>query len=282
MKQIILTLALSLPLSIVLSGARANEADEKFQKLAAAYIEAELVANPEQATELGDHRFDDRLTDYSHAALDKTLASQKQFRIDVGTIDAAKLSGPNNVDLRILKDSIDNRIFELEQLKEAESNPLVYNQSLANSLYLLVARDFDTPEKRIPNLRKRMEAIPRVIDQAKQNLEHPPRVYTETAIEQIAGAVNLVREGLTPLLDRAPQIKKEVTPSQEKTAKALEESKKWLQDDLLKRSDCDVPLGAHRVRRKLRFALASELAMEEILQRARADLEKTQTAIYET
>jgi len=282
MKRIILMLALSLPLSIFLPGARANEADEKFQKLAAAYIEAELVANPEQATELGDHRFDDRLTDYSRAALDKTLASQKQFRIDVGTIDAAKLSGPNNVDLRILKDSIDNRIFELEQLKEADWNPLVYNQSLANSLYLLVARDFDTPEKRIPNLRKRMEAIPRVIDQARQNLQHPPRVYTETAIEQIAGAVNLVREGLTPLLDRAPQMKKEVTPSQEKTAKALEEYKKWLQDDLLKRSDGDFRLGADKFRRKLRFALASELSMEEIMQRARADLEKTQSAIYET
>src|ERR1700716_3742697 len=98
MKTFILTLALSLPLSILTPRVWANEADEKFQKPAAAYTQAELVANPEQATELGDHRFDDQLTDYSHAALDKTFASQKQFRIDVGTIDAAKLSGPNNVD----------------------------------------------------------------------------------------------------------------------------------------------------------------------------------------
>src|SRR3981081_3353235 len=205
MKSFILTLALSLPLSILPPCVWANEADDKFQKLAAAYIEAELVANPEQATELGDHPLDDQVNDYSHAALDKTLASQKQFRIDVGTIDAAKLSGPNNVDLRILKDSIDNRIFELEQLKEAESNPLVYNQSLANSLYLLVARDFDTPEKRIPNLRKRMEAIPAIIAQTKSNLKHSPKVHTETAIDQVQGAVSFVREGLSPLLDRAPQ-----------------------------------------------------------------------------
>jgi uncharacterized protein (DUF885 family) len=282
MKTIKITLALSLAVPLICFTARANPDDDKFQKLAAAYIEGELVANPETATELGDHRFDDQLTDYSHAALDKTLASQKQFRIEVGAIDAAKLSGANNVDLRILTESIDNRIFELEQLKEADWNPLVYNQSLANSLYLLVARDFDTPEKRIPNLRKRLDAIPRVIDQAKQNLQHPPSVYTETAIEQIGGAVNLVREGLTPLLDRAPQMKKEVTPSQEKIAKALEEYKKWLQDDLLKRSDGDFRLGADKFRRKLRFALASELSMEEIMQRARADLEKTQSAIYET
>ena len=282
MKAIKIALAVSLVMPLINSGARANPDDDKFQQMAAAYIEEELASNPEQATELGDHRFDELVTDYSHATRDKILAAQKQFRIELSALDPAKLSGPNSVDLRILKESIDNRIFELEELKEADWNPLVYNQSLANSLYLLVARDFDSPEKRIPNLRKRMEAIPQVIAQAKKNLQHPPRVYTETAIEQIQGAINLVREGLAPLLNRAPQMKKELAPLQEKTAKALEDYKKWLQDDLLKRSDGDFRIGADKFRKKLRFALASDLSMEEIMKRARADLEQTQTAIYET
>jgi uncharacterized protein (DUF885 family) len=146
----------------------------------------------------------------------------------------------------------------------------------------LVARDFAPPEKRIPNLRQRMEKIPRVIAQAKTNLQHPPRVHTETAIEQTQGAVSLVREGLAPLLDQAPQLKKELAPLQEKTAAALEDYKKWLQNDLLPRSDGDFRLGAEKFRKKLRFALASDLSMEEIMKRAKADLQQTQTAIYET
>jgi uncharacterized protein (DUF885 family) len=154
--------------------------------------------------------------------------------------------------------------------------------SLANSLYLLVARDFASPEQRIPNLRQRMEGIPRVIAQAKANLQHPPRVHTETAIEQTQGAINLVREGLAPLLDRAPQMKKELAPLQEKTSAALDDYKKWLQNDLLPRSDGDFRLGAEKYRKKLRFALASDLSMEEIMKRAQADLQQTQTAIYET
>src|SRR6266849_9223716 len=152
-------------------------------------------------------------------------------------------------------------------------------QSLANSLYLLVARDFDSPEKRIPNLRKRMEAIPAVIAQAQKNLQHPPRVYTETAIEQTQGAIDLVREGLAPLLEQAPQLKKEIAPLQEKTAKALEDYKKWLQNDLLPRSDGDFRIGVEKFRKKLRFALASELSMEEIMQREQTDLRQTQAAI---
>ncbi len=261
---------------------RAASEDDKFQQLAAAYIEAELSANPEEATELGDHRFDDVLTDYSHATRDRIVFAQRQFQIEANSIDPTKLSQVNNVDLRILKDEIERHIFEADEIKEEDWNPLVYMQSLANSLYLLVARDFDTPEKRIPNLRQRMLGIPHVIDQARENLQHPPRVHTETAIEQVQGAIGLVREGLSPLLDRAPEMKKEIAPLQEKTAKALEDYKKWLQEDLLKRSDGDFRIGADKFRKKLRFALASDMPMEDVLKRAQADLAQTQLSIFET
>ena len=280
MKTIILVVALSISLSI--STARANPKDDEFQKIAHDYIELELENNPEEATELGDHRFDGRLTDYSPEARAKELATQKEFREKLNALDGSQVTGANNVDFRILKENIDYKIFQAEELKQPDWNPLIYNQSLANSLYVLVARDFASPEKRIPNLRQRMEGIPRVIAQAKANLQHPPRVHTETAIEQTQGAINLVREGLAPLLDRAPQMKKELAPLQEKTAAALEDYKKWLEKDLLPRSDGDFRLGVEKFRKKLRFALASDLSMEEIMKRAQADLQPTQTAIYET
>ena len=256
--------------------------DDEFQKIAHDYIEQYLRANPEDATELGDHRFDGQLTDYSSEARAKDLATQKEFRDKLNSIDGSHLTGANNIDFRILKENIDYKIFQDEELKEPEWNPLVYMQSLANSLYLLVARDFASPEKRISNLRQRMEKIPRVIAQAKANLQHPPRVHTETAIEQTQGAISLVREGLAPLLDQSPRMKKELGSLQAKTAAALEDYKKWLQNDLLPRSDGNFRLGAEKYRKKLRFALASDLPMEEIMKRAKADLDQTQIAIYET
>ena len=269
-------------LSLVLVTASATPQDDQFQKIARDYIEQYLRANPEDATELGDHRFDGQLTDYSSDARAKDLATQKEFRDKLNAVDGSQLTGANNIDFRILKENIDYQIFQVEELKEPEWNPLVYMQSLANSLYLLVARDFAPAEKRIPNLRQRMEKIPRVIAQAKDNLQHPPRVHTETAIEQTQGAISLVREGLSPLLDSAPSMKKELAPLQEKTAAALEDYKKWLQNDLLPRSDGDFRLGVEKFRKKLQFALASDLSMEEIMKRAQADLQQTQTAIYQT
>ena len=267
-------------LSLATLNAAATSQDEAFQKIAGDYVEQYLRANPEQATDLGDHRFDGELTDYSAEAQAKDLATQKEFREKLTAIDGSQLTGANGVDFRILKENIDYQIFRAEDLKEPDWNPLVYMQSLANSLYLLVARDFAPAEKRIPNLRQRMEKIPRVISQAKANLQHPPRIHTETAIEQTQGAINLVRQEMAPLLDQAPQ--KDLTPLQEKTATALEEYKRWLQNDLLARSDGNFRLGAEKYRKKLHFALASDLSMEEIMKRAQTDLQQTQTAVYDT
>jgi uncharacterized protein (DUF885 family) len=84
------------------------------------------------------------------------------------------------------------------------------------------------------------------------------------------------------LVNQAPQVAKDLGPIQDKTAKALEDYKAWLQKDLLPRSDGDFRIGADKFRKKLRFALASDLSMEEIMKRAQADLAATQKAIYET
>ena len=263
--------------------ALATPEDDRFQKLAKDYIEGLLQANPEYATSLGDHRFDDKLTDYSDEAVAKELARAKNFRQQLEQFsDQTKLTGPNRVDVRLLKDNIDNEIFGIEELKEREWNPLLYNETLANSLYLLVARDFAPPEKRAASIKARMEKIPAVIAQAKANLKNPPQVYTETAIDQTQGAISLIKEGLNETLDKAPKAKAGLAPLQEKTIAALNDYKTWLQKDLLPRSTGDFRLGAEKFRKKLRFALASNLSMEEIMKRAQADLQQTQSAIYET
>ncbi|MGC2056111.1 MAG: hypothetical protein WA665_21725, partial [Pseudolabrys sp.] len=62
----IIAAASALALSILTTSATSQ--DDAFQKVARDYVEQYLQANPEQATELGDHRFDGELTDYSAQA----------------------------------------------------------------------------------------------------------------------------------------------------------------------------------------------------------------------
>src|SRR5437899_5885174 len=128
--KVIITAGVLLSLSIL--NAAATQ-DDQFQKIAGDYIERYLQANPEDATELGDHRFDGQLTDYSSEARAKDLATQKEFRDKLNAIDGWQLTGANNIDFRILKENTDYQIFQAEELRAPEWNPLVYMQSLANS-----------------------------------------------------------------------------------------------------------------------------------------------------
>jgi uncharacterized protein (DUF885 family) len=278
MKNLVTVLFLLVPFGIVF----ANESDTAFEKVAKDYVEGLLQAQPEYATELGDHRFDGRLTDYSDAAEAKELQRAKAVLERLQKFSDKDLTGPNKVDVRLLRDNVENEIFGLEELKEREWNPLVYMQSLANGLYLIAARDYAPAEKRAVSLQKRLEGIPNVIAQAKANLKNPPRIHTETAIEQVQGAIALIKDGLGEVLDHAPKAKGAIGPAQEKALAALTDYKTWLEKDLLPRSNGDFRIGEEKFRKKLRFALASDMSMEDLMKAARADLDRTQKAIYET
>src|SRR5205807_10304801 len=85
-----------------------------------------------------------------------------------------------------------------------------------------------------------------------------------------------------PVAQPGAATEKRSRPNPGKDRQSARRLQKWLQGDLLKRADGDFRLGAEKFRKKLHFALASDLSMEEIKQRANADLEQTQAAIYET
>src|SRR5262249_37622319 len=108
MKFIIAALA---TLSLSISTTSAISDADAFQKLPHAHVEKYLRANPEQATDRGDHRFDGQLTDYSVEARGQNLATQKDFREKLNTIDGSQLTGPNSIDFRILKENVDYQIF---------------------------------------------------------------------------------------------------------------------------------------------------------------------------
>jgi uncharacterized protein (DUF885 family) len=257
-------------------------ADAAFETLARAFIEDYLRINPEEATQLGDHRYDDKLTDYSPAAIAANVDLLRKYQTDLGRIDPRSLTGANRIDVRMLALEIDSMIFQLTEERPHEWNPLSYNSSLANSVYAFVARDFAPAEQRLRNAAERLAAIPRVIEQIKANLKNPPRIHTETAIQQTTGAINLVRSGLEPLVAQAPAIKSQLAPAQQKAIAALTAYKEWLEKELLPHASGEFRIGAERFRKKLRFALDSNLSPEEILTRAERELVTTTDALYAT
>ncbi len=278
-KAIILVTLASLSCSTTQSRGPEGSADAQFQSLAAKYVEEILRTNPEQATHLGDHRFDDRLNDYSLAGVRRQRDLALRYLKELAGIPMSNLSPVNQVDYRILRDRLNYQVFRIDELKEHEWNPLVYNVS--SSINALLMREFAPLPTRLHSVQQRLAGIPEVIAQAKANLKNPPPIHTETAISQNAGSIRLVAEELNRFIAQAPELKEQIAPIQARAVASLREYGRWLKEDLLPRSKRDFRLGDERFKRKLRYSLESDLTKEEILKRAEADLAATQNAAYE-
>jgi uncharacterized protein (DUF885 family) len=262
---------------IVMAGPQQTE-DQKFEKLAAEYIAAFIEMNPERATTLGDHRFDGRLNDYTLDGIKRERAMTEKYLTELNKIDFSKLSKINNIDARILRHNLESRLFQIDTLREYEWNPLVYN--VGSAINSLISRDFAPLKERLASARSRLEQIPKVVAAAKANLKNPPRVHTETAILQNKGVINLIKGDLQMFADQAG-MKAELAPAQAAAVKALEEYGVWLEKELLPRSNGDFRLGDEKFRRKLKFALQSDLTKEQILEHAMNDLKATQARMFE-
>ena len=254
--------------------------DAGFESFAESYVEELLALRPEWATLLGDHRYDHRLDDYSLEGVNRDLAFQRRSLRKLETMDPARLGEVNRVDYRILKANIESMIFRLEDLKEYRWNPMAYN--VGGAVYSLVAREFAPLPERMASLRKRLESVPAVVTAAKANLRNPPRIHTETAIQQNRGTLRLIAEGLQPYLDRVPDLEESFFRAQRIAVESLEEYGRWLEEDLLPRAKGDFRLGERLFRAKLRHTLESELSLEEIRQAALQDLKRTRQDLFAT
>ena len=126
----------------------------------------------------------------------------------------------------------------------------------------------------------RLEQVPSVVAAAKANLKNPPKIYTETAIAQNKGTINLIKGDLQMFIDEAG-MKAELAPAQAKAIAALEDFGTWMEKDLLSRSNADFRLGDEKYRQKLKFALQSDYTKEQILERGMADLKATQDRMFD-
>jgi uncharacterized protein (DUF885 family) len=274
-----LILVLNFPAALTWSSSTAESADRKFEALAKKYIDEMLEMNPETATQLGDHRFDNRLDNYSRAGVERDRAFNQKYLKALASIPVERLSAVNSVDYRIMLNRLEYNIFQDDELREYEWNPLRYN--VGGAIYSLISRDFAPLKERLRNVKERLKGVPLVVAQAKANLKNPPRVHTETAISQNSGTISLIRDELQEFIAQAPEMKAELAPVQAEAVRSLEDYGAWMTKELLPRSTGEFRLGDAKYRRKLRFALESDLSKEEILRRAEVDLRSTQDAMYD-
>jgi uncharacterized protein (DUF885 family) len=250
----------------------------RFHALAEDAVEDLLRLDPEWATDLGDHRFDDQLTDLSEAGLAGAAATLADHRDELDSLDADELVPADAVDAQILRAGLDRRLFGLQQLHEHTWNPLPWLPGEA--IYLLLSRDTGPVEDRLRALGGRLEAVPQRLATARATLQDMPRVHVETALTQISGLISMLREQVPPLAGTAPRTFLSVEPMRTAAEDALVEHRDWLLDQL-DGAHGDPRLGSSLFAAKLHLFLDADLSAEHVAAAAREHLDRVTDELTE-
>jgi uncharacterized protein (DUF885 family) len=256
--------------------------NERFQHLAEAALDEALAMHPDMATELGDHRFDDRLPDARPEALEEERRTIEGRLRELEALDLEALLPEHRVDAEVLGAALRGRRYELEVLREHDWNPLVGNP--AGAVYTLLARDFAPLAERLRSLVGRLAAVPESLEVARRTLHDMPRVHLETAIGQFAGAAALIGQEVDAALETEPALRPEIDAVRPDALKAVEAHRRWLADrlDSLEGPGPDPRIGPERFARKLAHTLDAAATADEILVRAETELVRVEEEIART
>ncbi len=96
-------------------------------------------------------------------------------------------------DYRILLNSIRANLLTLEVIRGWEKNPDSYSSGVTGSIFAIMERPYAPLNIRLHAVVEREKLIPRVFAEARKNLNNPPHIYTEIALEQIEDLVSFFR-----------------------------------------------------------------------------------------
>ena len=258
--------------------------DAAFTEVAHQFLEDLYRRNPTEATGLGIHTYDDQLENYSKQAIAGAVASLRAFRDRVSAIDAARLSASNQLDREQLLHAIDSRLITLDVVRPWARDPDSYSSGLTYTAYIMIKRNYAPPEERLRKLIAREKLMPAALAEAHTNLDNPPRIYTQIALEQIDGNRHFFEDAVASAFPGVndPSLLAEFKQANDGVIAAFGEYKKWLEGDLLKRSNGNFALGADTFRRKLAADEMIEVPLADLLAIANRDLKKNQEAFAAT
>ncbi|WP_312685045.1 DUF885 domain-containing protein [Stenotrophomonas chelatiphaga] len=258
-------------------------ADAAFADLSKRALDSWMQLSPVGATQIGDHRFDSEIDDLSAAGQQKTLTAYKGLLAELEKMDVAKLGRENQVDAAILRNQLQSDIWNAEVLQSSKWDPQMYNGLAGSAIYGLMAREFAPLPERLKSATARMEKIPAIFAQARENLDpaRVPKIHAETVAKQNRGILSIVDTFITPHIGELPQADQQrLQAAIDGLKKAVDEQQQWLDKTLVPNAKGEFRVGAELYDQKLKFALNSSLSRQEIGERARAELRRVRQDMY--
>ncbi len=233
---------------------------------------------PTAGTSAGLHRYDNQLEDYSAANMAKWTAALHQYQSKIEAVPAGGLDGSVAADREILLNSIRSSLLSLETIRMWQKNPDQYSSGVTSSIFTLMERPYAPVNTRLRAAVAREKAMPQMLAEARKNLQNPPKIYTEIALEQIDGNISFLQHDVPLAFADAtdPALKAEFAKTNAAVIDALKSYAAWMKSDLLPRSTGEFRFGADTYRKKLLYDEMVDTPLDRLLAVNEANMKANQ------
>ena len=258
-----------------------------FTGLVDEYLDQFAQRHPSIASGNGLHGHDDALEDFSAGAIASELTWLRAYRSRLDALDPAPLSADERVDRRILLGIVDGWLLDLDTLRTWTRNPMIYAAAISDGVHNLMTMESAPPIQRMGLAASKLEAVPRLLGSARENVRTPPRVFVERAIAMLHGASDLIAKDL-PLAfagrgDAALQAHLSAAAASARTA--IDGYAKTLETDVLPRASLEksaYAIGTANVEARYRAEEMIDVPADRLLAIGERELAKTEAEFKAT
>ena len=260
--------------------AEPNLEDTRLAEFFRAHLETGFRLRPTSATRLGDHRFDDQLDDVSAAAREKWLAQTKSSLAELPRrVDYQKLSPMGRIEFDIFAHSLRRSQWLTENFEPYVTDPRSYGTLISGPVFALLTRSSLPLETNAANAIARIRQVPAVIAAARASLQNPPRLYVETAIQQLQGDLNFYQTEVFKLAGECTRLAelKEVSAA---VVPVLKDYHAFLEQDLLPRANGEWRIGPEKFARKFELETDAGITEAQNYADAMAEFDRVRGEMY--
>ncbi len=201
--------------------------------LAHDYYEWQKKEYPVNASDQGFHAADDKLDDFSPAAIARNAA---HVRALLDRVRAANVSGwakDDVIDWLLFRSQLERDDFPERVQKPEETDPQVYVGEASNAIFSLLKKDYAPARTRALAATARLKAMPAMIAQGQRNLKAPVRLYAQLAIDSARSIDPLFSSSLMTIAGDLPASERtSLDAAREEAIAALHGFADWLEKRL--------------------------------------------------
>jgi uncharacterized protein (DUF885 family) len=262
------------------ASARAADGKSAFPAFVEGYFDAYFAWKPSEGTAAGLHQYDNQLEDRSAAAFAKRIETVKAQQTQLQKIRAAQLSFDEDIDAVVLDGLINAELLDLETLHNWRNNPMGYISVPSSAIDGLMKRNFAPPAERLRSIIARLKQAPAVFQALRNNIENPPKEFTDLSIRIAKGTVGYFKDTLAAWAKEAGgkdrELQVEFAKANANVVRELTELSVWLEKDLLPRSKGKYAIGAENFGKQLLYEELVDIPLPKLLEVAEANLRRDQ------